>query len=130
MTVWLSLISGLDIKKQRVPVWLLIPGGLLTLAETVKLQYGGLDVVIAMIPGCVLLVLAMTTRNVGYGDGIVMLLLGMTEGSEKSLLMFGTSLFLSAICSLILLAMKKARKSTRIPFLPFLSAAWFITVII
>lgn len=129
MAAWLLIISIVDIRKRNVPVWLLIPGGILAFAGVVERQYGGLEIARSMIPGVVLLLLAMTTGNVGYGDGIVMLFLGMVSGSGKSFLLFGVSLFLAAIFSLILLIMRKVKKNTGIPFLPFLNAAWLITTI-
>ncbi|MCI9438519.1 MAG: hypothetical protein HFH85_15425 [Lachnospiraceae bacterium] len=127
--VWLIIISIADIKRRRVPIWLLVPGGILTLAGAAGQQYGGSDIVRAVLPGVILLFLTMTTRSVGYGDGIVTLFLGFIMGGGKSLIMFGISLFLAAMCSLLLLAMRKVKKHTGIPFLPFLTAAWFVTAV-
>lgn len=129
VAVWLLIISIWDVRKRRVPVWLLIPGGIFALAEAAGQQYGELTVVRIMLPGAVLLLLALTTGNVGYADGIVMLFLGVISGSEKSLLIFGISLFLAAICSLVLLALRKVKKNTGIPFLPFLAAAWLLAAL-
>ena len=81
-----------------------------------------------MKPGGLLLVTAYVTKKAGYGDGIVLLLLGMALGGDKSLLIFGLSLLLISVWSLILLVFHKAGRNTKIPYLPFLTAAFFVLI--
>lgn len=125
--VWLFGISIIDIRKCNVPVWMLVPGGLLTGIALVCQQADAGDMLKGMLPGIFLLVTAFATKKAGCGDGIVMLFLGILSGSSRSLLIFGISLSLTAVAALVLLALRKAGKNTRIPFLPFLAAAWLIT---
>ncbi len=130
--IWLLSISVSDIRKRSVPVWMLAPGGVLAGIMFVSQQGAAGDVpgiLPGILPGVILLVTAFITKKAGYGDGIVMLFLGiMSEGGE-SLLIFAAGLCFAAVFSLILLGLRKAGRNTRIPFLPFLAAAWLIVAV-
>lgn len=128
--VWLLSISIMDACSRRVPVWLLVSGGIPGLAAGICREGGGVSMILGALPGLLLLATAFATKKAGYGDGIVLLLLGIALGSRKSLLLFGVSLFLISICSLVLLAFRKAGRDTRIPFLPFLSVAWLMLLML
>jgi len=129
MTVWLSAISVADIRSRRVPIWMLVPGGITVLAILIcRYNSGGINgfaLLCGLLPGIVMLVLALSTRKAGYGDGIVLLLLGVVS-EDKVLMVYGVSLFLIAAGSVILLVLRRAGKDTAIPYLPFLTAAWLL----
>ncbi len=126
--IWLLSISVSDIRKRSVPVWMLAPGGVLAGIMFVS-QQGAAGDVPGILPGVILLVTAFITKKAGYGDGIVMLFLGIMSGGGESLLIFAAGLCFAAIFSLILLGLRKAGRNTRIPFLPFLAAAWLIVAV-
>lgn len=132
MTVWLFAISIMDIRCRMVPVWLLLAGGALAgVFMAYQCSRGErilLDIMKGVMPGLLLLGISFATKNAGYGDGIVMLILGMVLNGRKSLMIFGISLFCIAICSLTLLVLRKAGRSTKIPYLPFLTVAWLIAM--
>ena len=129
----LMIISILDIRTRKIPIWLLIAGGVCVtpaLAAQWSRGVGGcVDILKGMLPGVLLLGMGLGTKKVGYGDGVVMLFLGMALGGGKSWMLLGISLFLTAGVSLVLLALRKAGGKTTIPYLPFLTAAWILTVI-
>ena len=125
-TVWLLCISIMDLRKCNVPVWMLVPGGLLAVTAIVCRQGAYMDMLKGLLPGIFLLITAFVTRKAGYCDGIVMLFLGILSDVGEGLLILGISLVLAAAVSLVLLVLRKAGKNTRIPFLPFLTAAWLI----
>ena len=85
-----------------------------------------MDMLKGLLPGIFLLITAFVTRKAGYCDGIVMLFLGILSDAGEGLLILGISLVLAAAVSLGLLVLREAGKNTRIPFLPFLTAAWLI----
>ena len=116
VTVWLLIISITDIRKRRIPVWMLMAGGILA-AAAVWSQWNGdwQELILGMLPGGVFLGIAFGTKMVGYGDGVVLLLLGMLSGIGSSLIVVGAALCMAAVCSLILLILKKAGRYTRIP---------------
>lgn len=127
--IWLLVMSILDIRKRTVPVWLLVLGGILA-AISVCQQNAFLAMGMGMLPGIGLLLIAFLTKKAGYGDGIVLVILGMVSGGGESLLIFSISLFLSAIFSMVLLVLRKAGRNTRIPFLPFLTIGWLLVAVL
>ena len=110
--IWLFGISVMDIRSRRVPVWLLVLGGIPGVVAGICRNGGDFSMILGALPGLLLLATAFATKKAGYGDGIVLSLLGIAVGSRKSLLLFGISLFLTSICSLVLLVLRKAVRDT------------------
>ena len=65
----------------------------------------------------------LTREGIGYGDGILALLLGPVFGTEVMWAGLFLAFLLSALCSILLLACKKADRKTCLPFIPFLTSA-------
>lgn len=132
ITVWLLTGSVMDIRNRRVPIWLLLTGGIPSLTviffQCVISGREVVDILKGMLPGTGLLLVAFVTKNAGYGDGIALLCLGIVLGGGKSLLLLGLSLFLISIFSLTMLVTRKAGRNTGIPYFPFLTGAWLIVV--
>lgn len=133
MSVWLCVVSVLDIRSRRVPVWMLAAGGSVAVLFF-AFQCGSgareyIDGLKALLPGCLLLTVAFATKKAGYGDGVAMLCAGMILEGGRSLLLFGVSLLLISIWSIGLLVLRKARRDEGIPYLPFLTGAWFAVMI-
>ena len=128
--IWLLCISIMDVRSCKIPIGMLVFGGGFAIAvlayQCASQEISCYEIIKGMIPGGLLLVTAYVTKKAGYGDGIVLLLLGMALGGDKSLLIFGLSLLLISVWSLILLVFHKAGRNTKIPYLPFLTAAFFI----
>lgn len=130
---WLTILSIWDIRCKRVPVWMLGVGGA---AAAVALVYeilgGGFDpmeLCMALLPGTVLMTVALFTDHTGWGDGIVMLTLGMCLERKESMLVFCVGLVSAALFSTGLLLLRRADKKTRLPFLPFLALGMLVSVI-
>lgn len=127
MILCLFLFSIYDIRSQKIPTALLAISGLCVLiAESCLLYKGQTHIAsygIAVLPGAILILTAYLTGKIGYGDGLVMLILGIAAGYKKSLVIFMISLMLAAILSALLLLLRKADRNTRIPFVPFITAA-------
>ncbi len=128
VTVWLFIMGVCDIRKRRVPVWMLVIGGCLAAVAALQSESDFADILRGMLPGVVLLMIALTTKKVGYGDGIVLITLGIVLGDGRCVLLFAMGLFLICIFSLVLLVLRKVGRNTGIPFLPFLAAAWVIVI--
>ena len=134
ITVWLLSISILDVRSRCVPAWILAAGGGCT--ALILIYQCGCDMeeyaqaARGAIPGILILVLGAVTKKTGYGDGIALLLVGMLLRDGKIFLLFGISLFLISVSSLILLVFKKVGRSTKIPYLPFLTAAWLLLMVL
>ncbi len=129
---WLIPMSAMDIRSRQVPAWMLWIG---TAAAVVVLacegwsgELSGWQICKAAVPGAVLLAIAGSTGRAGYADGIVLLLLGLLAGYEICLTASLGGLFLIAMCSLVLLALRRVRRDTKMPFVPFLTAGWLAAV--
>ncbi len=128
VTGWLLVAGIMDVKSRRVPIWMLVSGGVLAVCIAFGRHNGFQEALKGLLPGAMLLLVAFATKKAGYGDGMVLGCLGMVLGGGKSLLLFGLSLFLTSLYALALLALRKAGRNTGLPFLPFLGAAWIMVV--
>lgn len=132
------LVSSIfDIKWKRIPVMILLLSGIWSLLYLVinAIGHGVGEIlgesIVAILPGAGLLILSfLTEKKVGYGDGILLALLGMLQGLGKVLLVFCVGLFLQSLLAVVLLLIRKADKQTCIPFIPFLFAAEIILLVL
>ncbi|MDE7355051.1 MAG: hypothetical protein K2O06_18685 [Acetatifactor sp.] len=130
---WLTILSIWDIRYKSVPVWMLGAGAAAAGGALLyEIAAGAIDPIglcMALLPGTVLMTAALCTNHAGWGDGVVMLILGACLKREESLLAFFTGLVLTALFSLILLILRRADRRTRLPFLPFLTLGMLLSVI-
>lgn len=130
MEGWLFAASILDIRSRRIPVWMLILGGIFVALKAVcKCEFtlaGGVETIKGCIPGVILLLMAAATGKAGTADGIVLIFLGICTGSKICLAVFMLSLVLISLFSGVLLAIRRVGRNTRLPYLPFLLAAWLL----
>lgn len=119
-----------DVRQRTIPLWLLGAGSIWAVINCVFLvgQTGVLPalraVVTGILPGAALLLLGfLTEKKVGYGDGLLLVIMGILEGGKAVLFTFCIGLFLQSVPAVMLVIIKKADKQTKIPFVPFLLAA-------
>lgn len=132
MAAWLLPMSVMDVKSRRVPVWMLWIGAAaaagMFLYEMITEEAVGWQICRGLLPGLVMLTVAAATGKAGVADGVIMLLMGILAGSEVCVEASLGGLFLLALVSGVLLALRKAKRDTRIPFVPFLTAGWLLAV--
>lgn len=128
--VWLVLLSLEDICMKKVHRILLLFGVMIAGVVCVYNAEGGrqmlLSVVKATIPGVLLVLIAVITKKAGMADGIALICIGLLEGYQACMSIAVAGLVMIALCSGILLAIKKVDKNTEIPFIPFLTAGWML----
>ena len=120
--LFLLAVSWQDFKKKEISSELLILiGGVGTgiqfFEHTVSLGswFGGIGL------GLALLFLGFVTReDIGYGDGVLVLVMGMSLGFWPSFLSLLLALGISALAGGFLLVFRKVKRNYRIPFAPFL----------
>ncbi|MBQ7782036.1 MAG: prepilin peptidase [Lachnospiraceae bacterium] len=119
-----------DVRQKTIPLWILGAGGVWAVINSVVLagQTGVPSalqtVAVGILPGAALLFLGfLTEKKVGYGDGLLLVIMGILEGGKAVLLTFCMGLFLQSVLAVVLVIIKKADKQTKIPFAPFLLAA-------
>ena len=131
--VWmmlLAVISWQDLKKKEISGKLLILrallGSVIQLFErsiSLGSWAGGIFL------GLSLLFLGFVSReSIGYGDGWLVLVMGMSLGFLSSFLSFLLGLGISALVSGWLLMFKKVKRKYRIPFAPFLFLGCLICI--
>ena len=126
MFIVMLILSVQDIKNKEISAKLLVVSAIISLVGAFigvwKNNLSITDVVVSLLPGAGMLFLSFATRQqIGYGDGLVALVLGPAFGIRIMLLGIVIAFFGSSIFSIILLLLKKAEKKTRIPFVPFIT---------
>lgn len=127
--VMLAFCSIQDIREKEVSLWKLKVYGILALAVSIWKLFSPEDDLLVLIlrlltgllPGIFLLILAKITREaVGYGDGLILLFIGLSLGFWECIGIFFAGLlgvFFAAVLALLLFGRKKGLE---IPFIPFL----------
>lgn len=120
MLIIMTIMSYFDIRWKRIPIWglLLLAGfGLLNpLLEGKPLW----EVAYSLLPGVGCLILAWVSHQIGVGDGMLILAVGLFYGTKDCFLILTIGLFLCFFLALVLLLFKKASRNTKLPFFPFL----------
>lgn len=116
-----------DLKKKCIPFYYLYCfGGVVVCYLLIKgLVKQNVEILLVAlkgaIPGGISLLLSYVSKEqIGYGDGVVIVFIGMLLGISKVVGIFWIALLLLVFFSVCLLIAKKAKKKTEVPFLPFL----------
>lgn len=125
--IWLGIQGGLDLKYKEIPLWLAIFGGMVGIVFCILERRTLGEVVLSCLPGVIALVFSKLTKEVmGYGDGIVFLVMGIYLSLERLLAIGMLAFMIAGVVALILLVIFRKKGNYRIPFLPFLSLAYGI----
>lgn len=125
---YLCVLSVLDIWKRRLPVWLLIAGAAMVVAVRICME-PSMDVM-ALAGGAVgvvfLIVSKVTEEGFGYGDSLLILIMGVYLGFWNLLGVLVGAFLLSSMFAIVLLIRKGFDRNTGYPFVPFLLIAYLI----
>ena len=87
------------------------------------------DILLSLIPGlCIIFIGFISHQAIGYGDGIVVLIIGLSIGLKDTLMCCLLAFFLAAIISVVLI-LKQHSKKDALPFVPFLSGSYLIIIL-
>ena len=129
---YLLIVSRQDIKNRNISVGLLIAGGVLTCGMVCMQMLIGkgslLQSILGAVPGILLLLIARFTEKAGYADGIIIGYIGILWGYLAGFVVTCSSLLLVSIFSIILLVLRKVKKDTRIPYIPFIAVVFWSVV--
>lgn len=118
----LGYLSAKDIKLKKISAAPLLISGILAViyiqtGKSVNIE----NFIVQMLPGMLFLLLALLTgEKIGYGDGAVLLVMGLWTSGFFCMIAACLAVFLSSLYSIYLLV--KGKKEL-IPFVPFLLAA-------
>ncbi len=127
--IFLLLCTWQDMKRRKIPVVLAAVYGLAGMLVDIVWGYPLLLCIKGILPGMGLLLLGKATgEQVGYGDGIALLAMGLFLTGEEIMGILLTGIFLCAAAAVALSFAGKIKRKTRLPFLPFLAGGFAIRV--
>ena len=126
MRIWLGIylcwISFQDIREKAVSVWKLLLGALGVIIWRACTQRG-LPYPIDLLPGVLCLLAAVISgEQIGYGDGMVLLLTGMCCGWQRSSCIAFGALVGAALWGIGKGCLRKRKRNERVAWLPFFTA--------
>ena len=126
LILYFCVLSVWDINKKELPGKMLVGGVIAAFIYGIWNDRGA-GLLLGCIPGVLLLLMGFLTKEkVGYGDGIMVLVLGLWLKWPESVLVYFIAQFGVLFWAVALLWLKKAPRELKIPFAPFLTAALFI----
>lgn len=119
-SIFLLICSYTDIKNKNINIVYCVLFGLINLI--IGLVRGGITFcALGIMPGILLLIVSyLTNEKIGYGDGIMLVTVGLVYGISRSVDLCMISLSISGFVSLILLLFKKKKINDIIAFAPYL----------
>ena len=126
--ILLALCTFFDIKSKQLPLKMIALFALIIVERCFANGYfGSWDFLLRLAPGVLLLLIAFATNQaIGYGDGVIIVLIGLMLDIQVTISLIFIAFILSSIISLIILISKKGDRQTRLPFMPFMLTAWCI----
>lgn len=124
--IWLLVCSIQDVKRKEIHIALLLAGMITSIVLSIFLIDISIESrIIGVFLGGTLIGLHFLSRGqIGIADGLIVSGLGLGLGFSISSAILLLSLFLSAVVSLFLIVLKKVKRKTTIPFVPFLFVAY------
>ena len=126
--VLLLLLSSMDLKIKKVNIWIVAGLGTVCVAGMFFNQNMRLfDVIGGLLTGlCAIGFSLISNEQLGMGDGIVIAFIGLLLGFRNVLVIVCMASFVMAAISIIVLALKKGNKHTRLPFIPALFVSYCV----
>ena len=112
-----------DIKYRKINGYICLVMIMVSFLIRVKIkQDADFTILLDFIPGVLIYVLSkLSPRSIGDGDALVLIFIGSVVGYMKEMQFLIISVFLAGLIALILFALKKVDRDTKLPFVPFLS---------
>lgn len=130
--LFLGTGSYFDLKEQKIPAWHLSVFGILGILGNLLFRYQTPGLIIGgiCVGGILLTVGWLSKEELGYGDGIGVMILGIFEGWQKLFPVLLTAFFLSSIWGVVQVFWCKKSKKETMPFFPFLFIAFLGGILI
>ncbi len=126
--VW---VSYEDCKEKQIRLYLpLVAAAIGIVLHLLYREMALADVLLGISVGIVFLLIAWMSRgSVGAGDGIMLMVSGLFWGFWGNIVLLMTALGMVSMVALFLLVVKRKERNYRLPFLPFLLAAYLLWLI-
>lgn len=131
LLVFLAVMSKEDWKEKQIKVSIVAAAALIGIVlQICSNKTGWQDIAAGIGVGGVILVLSrLTNESIGTGDGMMLMVSGIFLGFWKNLSLFLAAQLLIGAAALFLIAVKKKGKTYRLPFAPFLLAAYLFQLL-
>ncbi len=130
--ILLAVGAWCDIKTKRLPVSLIIIGGMagilyqcLVNGMVGIVQFSGMAVGMLMIG-----ISRIGKAGIGLGDGVLFLVLGMFYRFDQMIELLMKASIMTGVSGLILMACKKGNLKTELPFIPFVCVQYVLLQIV
>ena len=133
-------LSAWDIKCKKLPTGLIIWGFLIAGIRIVLMVLGAgplterlhsvAEALFGALPGLAMVILSYVSDKIGRGDGLVIMIAGMTGNFHFSVILICMACILVALPGVVLLATGKIRKNTSLPFVPFVTISYLILMLL
>lgn len=124
----LGIGAVFDVRTRQIPNWLFVP--FLAGSVLFRLMTGQLFCLTVLaglgIGAAVLLFAKKMPKQLGEGDGWMVLVLGMCEGGRACVESLLAGMLFAAAVSIVLLLTRRVGFKTRLPFVPFLFAGYLL----
>ena len=128
--IWIGIQGCIDYKYKEIPLWLSLLGGGIGVIFCIYEGREWTNILLACVPGILALVFSFFTQEVmGYGDGIVFVVMGIFMSVSQILSIGMIAFILAGVVALALLVVFRKRGNYQIPFIPFLAVAYGIDCI-
>lgn len=124
--ILLILCSVSDLRRRGVYTWILVAMSMLLLLFCVLHHQREISSIAGgvLVGGLFLLTSRWSKEAIGYADSWLILLLGGYLGMGRVLMLVTVAFFLAGIASLVGYISRRVKKSSTIPFIPFLTVAY------
>lgn len=121
LLIYLAIVSAVDIYKREIPLKSSMVCLLLIILMSLSIDKTKITtILLGLLIGLLLLALSMITKgSIGFGDGIMFLVVGSALGFAGTLTVLAGSLILASVTAVILMVFCHVGKKYRIPFAPF-----------
>lgn len=127
LSLFLYLLIGtyMDVKDRKINFLYIIIGVLIAFLTRIILYYlgygNGMEIIYGMIPGiCFFMMHLIAKESVGQADGYIILIVGLLTTLEDVLKIIGFAMIICCFTCIFLLLLKKVKRNTKVPFIPFL----------
>ncbi|MBE5957531.1 MAG: hypothetical protein E7254_01540 [Lachnospiraceae bacterium] len=122
--IFIVVCTAMDMKEKNIGIEWLVMFFVLGIVYSMYVEREGRQIIFSMIPGIIVLILAIITREkIGKGDGVMIVNLGILLGFKNIINVLMVSLIVCAVASLLMIVIKRVNKNYEIPFAPFLMVA-------
>ena len=126
----LCIQSYWDLRYKEIPSVVSVIGGLLGACIWCWTDKNGIEMVLSLLPGILCLFCGWISKEeVGYGDGILLCVLGIYYTLEELVVIGMIAIGSAGICGLVLLILFHKNRRYEIPFVPFLLLGWVIETV-